>query len=508
MSNRCIKSNIAFTDPTGFHLAMVELHSSKNRYWNLMNYRLLSPSTSIRLKKAVFAALTLTSLVGGQVLSQPFLQTAQAKTYHHQKNWKANLHLARLTQSNQLVMQMDIQDKPVTTYANAVYVLYAKQDSEWVQVYTSQGARLITNSMGRTVLASESVDCDQLKQKLGVSDLEAVELKAVAMFRYDEEGGDRDQRVEYEQIQTFTRITQTETTQLVALRSEDESRNYINSSNQQDHRGFHLTIAQKSRSNQKVTARVSLKSRISQGYQAEQLIGDFKYKLKDSSKAKFIKGVKSGDRVVVRLFSDDNQFIGYSEFELLSPQTAVTLVVADRASDFGVVRTIYGADSGEELRMDSRTVVYDYFTRVTRTDRYTNSQVTFLSQVQNIDLQSFNIAGYPRPQSNCTHPSSFRTGAFTLVNQAFSVFGSSLTRSLSALPGQVIRTIEVSSSTLSIYEVSQQISQSQEVTIVGDREDNDDKKRGKKKKCKSRGNGIKACSGNPGHSGNDRNDDR
>ncbi len=471
-----------------------------------MNHRLLAPSTSIRLKKAAFAVLTLTSLVGGQVLSQPFIQEAQAKTYHYQKNWAATLHLARLTDSNQLVMQMDVQDKPITTYANAVYVIYARQSNDWVQIYTSQGARLVTNSDGRTVLASETVDCELLKQKLGVADLEDVELKAVAMLRYDTDGGDRDQRVEYEQIQTFTRITQTQTTQLVAWRSDDEARNYINASNQQEHRGFHLTIAQKSRSNQKVTARVSLKSRISQGYQAEQLIGDFKYKLKDQSKAKFIKGVKAGDRVVVRLFSEENQFIGYSEVEILAQQTAVTLVLADRASDFGVVRTIYGADSGDDFRMDSRTVVYDYFTRVTRADRYTNAQVTFLNQAQNIDLQSFNIAGYPRPQSNCTHPSSFRTGAFTLVNQAFSVFSSSLTRSLIALPGQLVRTINVSVTDISIYEVSQQISQSQSVTIV--RDDDDDKKYNKKKKCKSRGNGIKACSANPGHSGNDRNDDR
>ena len=468
-----------------------------------MNDRLFSPSTSIRVQKAVFAVLTLTSLVGGQVLSQPSIQPAQAKTYHHQKNWKANLYLARLTQSNQLVMQMDIQDKPNTTYANAVYILYAKQNSEWVQVYTSQGARLVTNSTGRTVLASEAVDCDMLKQKLGVSDLEDVELKAVAMFRYDEEGRDRDQRVEYEQIQTFTRIAQTQTTQLVAWRSEDDNKNYTNSSNQKEHRGFHLTIAQKSRSNQKVTARVSLKSRISQGYQAERLIGDFKYKLKDLSKAQFMKGMKAGDRVVVRLFSENNEFIGYSEFELLAQQTAVTLVLGDRASEFGVVRTIYGADSDEDFRMDNGSVVYDYFTRVTRTSRYTNSQVTFLRQAQSIDLQSFNIAGYPRPQSNCIHPSSFSTGAFTLVSQVFSVFNSSLTRSMSALPGTLILTINVSSRTTSIYEVSQQIRQSQQVSIIRDRDDDD----GKKKKCKSRGNGSKACSISPGHSGNDRDDD-
>ncbi len=468
-----------------------------------MNDRLLTPSTLIRVKKAVFAALTLMSLVGGQIFSQSSIQPVQAKTYQQQKSWRANLYLARLTQSNQLVMQMDIQDKPITTYANAVYVLYAKQNSEWVQVYTSQGARLVTNSTGRTVLASESVDCEQIKQKLGVSDLDTVELKAVAMFRYDEEGRNRDQRVEYEQTQTFTRIAQTQTTQLVAWRSDDDDRTDTNASNQREHRGFHLTIAQKSRSSQKVTARVSLKSRISQGYQAERLVGDFKYKLKDLSKAQFMKGVKAGDRVVVRLFSEDNQFIGYSEFELLAQRTAVTLVLGDRASEFGVVRTIYGVDSDEDFRMDSGSVVYDYFTRVTRTSRHTNSQVTFLRQAQSIDLQSFNIAGYPRPQSNCVHPSSFNTGAFTLVNRVFSVFNSSLTRSISALPGTLIRTINVSSSTTSMYEVSQQISQSQQVSIIRDRDDDDDKK----KKCKSRGNGSKVCSANPGHSDNDRDDD-
>ena len=471
-----------------------------------MHNRSFTPSSSIRVKKAVFAALTLTSLIGGQVLSQPFIQPAEAKSYHHQKNWKANLHLARLIQSNQLVMQLDIQDKPMTTYANAVYVLYAKQNSQWVQVYTSQGARLITNSTGRTVLASETVDCEQIKQKLGVSDLDDVELKAVAMFRYDEEGRDRDQRVEYEQTQIFTRIAQTQTTQLVAWRAEDDARPYIHSSNQREHRGFHLTIAQKSRSNQKVTARVSLKSRTSQGYQSERLIGDFKYQLKGASKAQFMKGVKAGDRVVVRLFSEDNQFIGYSEFELLAQRTAVTLVLSDRASEFGVVRTIYGADSGDSFGMDRGSVVYDYFTRVTRANRYTNSQVTFFSQVRNIDLRSFDIAGYPRPQSNCIHPSSFSTGSFTLVNQVFSVFSSRLTQSMIALPGSLTRTIEVSSRTTSIYEVSQQIRQSQQVSIVRDR-DNDDDDDDDKKKCKSRGNGIKACSFNPGHSGDDRDDD-
>ena len=462
-----------------------------------MNYRL--SLSSDRLKKTAFALFTLTSLVTGQVLSQPFIQDAQAKTYQSQKSWNAKLHLARLTQSNQLIIQMDVQDKPITTYANAVYVIYAKQNSQWVQVYTSQGARLITASSGRSVLASETVDCDELKQRLGVSNLDDVELKAVAMLRYDTDRGERDQRVEYEQVERFTSISQTSSTQLVSIRS-DSYNSPVPNQNYQEHQGFNLTIAQKFRSNKKVTARVSLKSRTYQGYQSEQLIGDFKYKLKDQSKAKFIKGVKGGDRVVVRLFSSKNEFIGYSEFEVLSEQTAVTLVLADQASDYGVVRTIYGVDRDGDFRIDNQNVVYDYFTRVTQASRYTSSQVTFLSQARNIDLRAFEVSGYPRPQSNCTSPASFQTGSFALINRSFSVFSSLLSRSLIALPGQLVQTMSVSTSTLSIYEISQQISQSREVLIV---RDNDGKK---EKKCKSRGNGVKNCSVNSDN--NDRDDDR
>ena len=463
-----------------------------------MNYRL--SLSSDRLKKTAFALVTLTSLVTGQVLSQPFIQDAQAKTYQYKKSWNAKLHLARLTQSNQLIIQMDVQDKPITTYANAVYVIYARQNSQWVQVYTSQGARLITASSGRSVLASEVVDCNELKQKLGVSNLDDVELKAVAMLRYDTDRGERDQRVEYEQVERFTSISQTSSTQLVSIQS-DSYTSPIVSQNNQDHQGFNLTIAQKLRSNKKVTARVSLKSQGSQGYQSEQLIGDFKYKLKDQSKAKFIKGVKGGDRVVVRLFSSENEFIGYSEFEVLSEQTAVTLVLADQASDYGVVRTIYGVDRDGDFRIDNRNMVYDYFTRVTRASRYTSSQVTFLSQARNIDLRAFEVSGYPRPQSNCNPPASFQTGSFSLINRSFSVFSSLLSRSLIALPGQVVQTISVSTSNLSIYEISQQIIQSRKVLIVRD----DDDKKGKK--CKSRGNGVKNCSVNSGYNNNDRDDD-
>ncbi len=48
-----------------------------------MNYRL--SLSSDRLKKTAFALVTLTSLVTGQVLSQPFIQDAQAKTYQYKK---------------------------------------------------------------------------------------------------------------------------------------------------------------------------------------------------------------------------------------------------------------------------------------------------------------------------------------------------------------------------------------------------------------------------------------
>ncbi len=473
--------------------------------WSSMKIRsfgLMHSASTDFAKRAAIVALTLTAVVTPQVLPAILTSPVQASA-SIQQNWLGQLQIARLTASNQLVLQLDVQDKPLTTYANAVYQIQARQGSEWVTVYTSQGARLLQNTSGRSVLAAEVVDCESIKRQLNVSDLSTVELKAVAMLRYDAQDSLRDQRVQYEQVQQFQSIAQTQTTQLISY--QQQTTQQTTQSDYQEKRGFNLSILQSVQSDRQVIARLSLKSRRDQGYESEQHLGDYRYSLNDRSKAKFVKGIRAGDRVVVRLFSQQNQFIGYSEFEMLSEHTTVSLVL-DRNLNSGIVRTIYGADRNGDFSLDRNTTVYDYFTAVNRSNRYSQSTVTFFQQTSNLDLRSFEVAGLPRPQSNCIHPYSFRSGSSRLVNRSFSAFSSQLSRTLIALPGQISQTINLVYNSSSTYQISQQIRIHEGTLIVR----NDDYGKGKKRKLKcnnGRGNGWEGCS--PGNSrfDDDDNDD-
>ncbi|UBF28907.1 hypothetical protein K9N68_14325 [Kovacikia minuta CCNUW1] len=253
-------------------------------------------------------------------------------------------------------------------------------------------------------------------------------------------------------------------------------------------------------------ARISLKPRRTQGFLAEELIGDFRYKLKGKKhRAKFIKGLYAGDRVIVRLFTPDNRFIGYSEFELLSSNTAVTLVLPERPSAYGIVRTIYGADLNEDYGIDRSAQIYDYYTQVSQVQNYQEARVTFLETVQTSLVNLFNVSGLPNPRPTCSYPNSFRTGSFTLVNQIIRVFSSNLTPALVSFPGQVVQVNNVSTTNISTYEVRQQIVNYQRIgatpgTIVYTSDDGwDDDRKPRKRNCNQGiGNGSEGC--DPGNS--------
>jgi hypothetical protein len=231
------------------------------------------------------------------------------------------------------------------------------------------------------------------------------------------------------------------------------------------HRGhFGLTILQPQGTLSYVTARVSLKAKRSNSYLAERLIGDFRYKLKGKikekdgkyklkSKAKFIRGLNAGDRVVIRLFNQQNQLIGYTECDLLSDNAAITLILPDQPNQYGVVRTVYGIDTNQDGLIDSSTRAYDYFTQVTGSS-YSEQRVTFLSSSQTINPSSFQIAGLPTPPQNCTYTNSFTNGNFAVVNRTVQVFSSNLASAITAPPGQVVQVIDVSDSNVSTYEAS------------------------------------------------------
>ncbi|MCS6812731.1 MAG: hypothetical protein NZ772_04055 [Cyanobacteria bacterium] len=273
------------------------------------------------------------------------------------------------------------------------------------------------------------------------------------------------------------------------------------------HRGhFSLAINQRQVTLPEVIARVSIMAKRPDGYLNERFIGDFRYKM--NQRAKFIRGVNPGDRVIVRLFTTQQQLIGYSAFELLPDNAAVHLVLSSNPLQTRVVRTVYGFDANEDGVIDTNRTSYSYFTQVTGANWQT-SQVTFLKQVQAVNVSMFQIAGLPNvsPISACS--CSFSRGRFALLDRTLLVFSPGLAPALVSLPGQTVQVITVSDRTLSIYEVSRQVVTYQQVgfttgtmteligVVSGD--DDDDGRRRRRRNCNQGiGNGPEGC--DPGNS--------
>jgi hypothetical protein len=85
-------------------------------------------------------------------------------------SWDGQLRMARLLNRDQavtaLVVQLDILNKPETTYANAVYQVYAQLDGQWTAVYTNAGARLINARSGGMALPPEVILLSQMQRSM------------------------------------------------------------------------------------------------------------------------------------------------------------------------------------------------------------------------------------------------------------------------------------------------------------------------------------------------------
>ncbi|MEH2177083.1 S-layer homology domain-containing protein [Nostoc sp.] len=212
--------------------------------------------------------------------------------------------------------------------------------------------------------------------------------------------------------------------------------------------GFSLAIWQPTGNFSEVIARISVKSKGGKGYLKERFLGDYKYKIKQI--AKFAKGLKASDRIVVRLYDVQNRFIGYSEFECLSANTTVNLVLSAKPTEYQVVRTVYGIDANQDGTIDAGTTTYDYFTQVS------DQRVSFLSSSQTFQGSQFQVEGLSKIAATSVYPTSFTQGEYALVRQSFvSVFSSDLAEALQATPGSLVQVIEVSDN--SSYDVSQML---------------------------------------------------
>ncbi|MBD2071261.1 hypothetical protein H6F93_27735 [Leptolyngbya sp. FACHB-671] len=433
-------------------------------------------------KKGAIALMASTLILGSysQVLADP----APLQISQRQQEWDSVLRLGRLVNARQqvtsLVMQLDVLEKPETSYANAVYQIFARQDGRWRLIYSSTGARLINNNGGRVTLEPEVISLDDLQDALDDDDLDDVELRAVAQLRYDVRGGQRNQEVTWDQVQRYRAIAQTSTTQIAS--SQTSTTQVTSSQTTQTStqtsvpvtvtgagqpnntlnplRGhFSLAVLQSQPTFDNVIVRVSLKAQRPNAFLQERFVGDFRYRI--NQRARFIRGLNPGDRVVVRLFTSQNVLIGYSEFELLDDNAAVNLILPSQSSSYGTVRTVYGVDSDENGVIDANRNTYSYYTQVSGSS-YRDSRVTFLSSTRNINTSLFQTQSISTSSSS-VYSSSFESGIFSLVGRTIPCFISGLAPALLATPGEIVEISNISTSSISTYEVSQLILVYQEV---------------------------------------------
>ncbi len=222
--------------------------------------------------------------------------------------------------------------------------------------------------------------------------------------------------------------------------------------------GIAIAIFQPSGNLSEVITRVSIKTKGGKkGFYKERFLGDYKYKIKQKQKAKFVKGLKTGDRMVVRLYDMQKRFIGYSEFEYLSANTVVNLILPSNPAQNQIVRTVYGIDSDFDGNIDAGSKTYSYFTQVR------NQQVSFLSTSSNINVSEFQMQGVSAASSS-VYSTSFSSGEYALASRSINTFSSDSAAALKAAPGSMVRITEVSEND-SIFDVSQQMMAYREVGV-------------------------------------------
>jgi hypothetical protein len=135
-----------------------------------------------------------------------FWPTSPNAVILQQGYWQTSLELLRLvnssTNTNALAVDFNVLSQPGTTYANAVYQIYGMINNNWVNLYTSTGARLLSMSSQR--LPVEVIDVKNLRLPNNVN-LEDLDLKTVVQLRYDGAEG-RDRTVSFERILPVSQV--------------------------------------------------------------------------------------------------------------------------------------------------------------------------------------------------------------------------------------------------------------------------------------------------------------
>ncbi len=234
-------------------------------------------------------------------------------------------------------------------------------------------------------------------------------------------------------------------------------------SNKSPHRGhFSLAILQsqplQSQSRlSAVVARLSIKSKRAKGFLEERFVGDYQFAI--NQRATFIRGLQSGDRLVVRLFDLQNRPLGYSEVQLLKDFANISLILPSDPSAYGLLRTVAGIDSQRIGQIDRNGKFYDYFTQIENsgsTSAIAETTVRFLTSSQGIPLNLFNISGLPQAPSQFSYTKAFVRGDNSLSDRVINVFTRNMPAVMQVLPAQLTALIPINN-TQSTFDVVRKI---------------------------------------------------
>ncbi len=228
-------------------------------------------------------------------------------------------------------------------------------------------------------------------------------------------------------------------------RKERKERDGVELSKKNPHRGhFSLAILQNQPRLSQVIARISIRSKRSNGFLVERFVGDYRFNI--NQRATFIRGLNPGDRLIVRLFDLNNRPLGYSEVQLLKNFSTISLILPSDPLAYGTIRTVCGIDSQRIGKIDRNVKVYDYFTQIQTTTVLSQTVARFLTTSQGIPIGLFNVAGLPQATNQSTYTNAFTKGDYSLINRTINVFTQDMPPVMQVLPGQLASVIPITDS--------------------------------------------------------------
>lgn len=220
---------------------------------------------------------------------------------------------------------------------------------------------------------------------------------------------------------------------------------------------FILSIKQNRPLVKEVIARISWQRRRNDVYLPERFVGDFVFPI--NQKAQFVSGIEPFHRISVRLFDRDNRFLGYTEFEGLDDNAAVTVILPDDPQFYGKVRTVLGEDSDRNGVIDGDALTYDFISLVKNPTQPLREKIEVIFPQRLEDINRSVLVAEPIPAIGDTpeFPDGFYEPLFSPLNRSTFPFRPGLEAPLLTVPAKVYPLVPVKPDGSSVFQVPREI---------------------------------------------------